>query len=68
MTATHCAHHWVIDAAAGPLSKGRCRLCGEEKEFSNSAMTRGGWTIQSRVAYDKSEESEASLGAEGEVR
>lgn len=30
-----CQHHWVIDAAAGPVSKGRCRTCGTQKEFHN---------------------------------
>ncbi len=31
-----CAHHWIIATSEGPVSKGRCRLCGEEREFSNS--------------------------------
>ena len=31
-----CAHHWVIDAPAGPLSHGRCKLCGQNREFRNS--------------------------------
>ena len=30
-----CQHHWVIDRPAGPLSKGVCRLCGENREFQN---------------------------------
>ncbi len=30
-----CQHHWVIDAAAGPVSKGRCQTCGTQKEFHN---------------------------------
>lgn len=30
-----CRHHWVIEPASGPVSKGRCRLCGLEKEFRN---------------------------------
>ena len=30
-----CQHHWVIEKPSGPLSKGACRLCGEEKEFQN---------------------------------
>jgi hypothetical protein len=31
-----CSHHWVIDTPAGPLSKGRCKLCGQDREFRNS--------------------------------
>ena len=30
-----CQHHWVIDKPAGPVSKGVCRLCSEEREFQN---------------------------------
>lgn len=30
-----CQHHWVIDTPAGPVSRGVCRLCGEEGEFNN---------------------------------
>ncbi len=49
MTTTHCAHHWIIDTPEGPVSKGRCRLCGEEREFSNSVDTLyGGWNPQNR--------------------
>lgn len=31
-----CVHHWVIDPPNGAVSKGRCKACGEEKEFRNS--------------------------------
>ena len=30
-----CVHVWVIDAPAGPVSKGACRTCGEKREFHN---------------------------------
>ena len=30
-----CQHHWVIDMAAGPVSKGRCQTCGMHREFPN---------------------------------
>ena len=30
-----CPHHWVIALPAGPVSKGRCKLCGEERYFHN---------------------------------
>jgi hypothetical protein len=32
-----CAHHWVIAAPNGETSTGRCKVCGLEKEFPNSA-------------------------------
>jgi hypothetical protein len=33
--AARCSHHWIIEVAIGPLSKGVCKLCGAEKEFRN---------------------------------
>ncbi len=47
-----CKHHWVIETPGGPFSKGRCRLCGEEKEFSNSVETYDGWTHRGRIVRD----------------
>lgn len=33
------AHHWVIDTASGPISKGRCKKCKVTREFFNSIFT-----------------------------
>ena len=30
-----CVHHWIIESPDGPVSKGLCQKCGEEKEFQN---------------------------------
>lgn len=30
-----CMHYWVIKSANGPVSRGMCRFCGIEREFSN---------------------------------
>ena len=32
-----CRHHWVIESPQGATSQGRCKHCGELKEFRNSA-------------------------------
>ncbi|HEU4759664.1 MAG TPA: hypothetical protein VFT91_06740 [Dehalococcoidia bacterium] len=32
-----CQHHWLIETPRGATSKGRCKRCGEEREFRNSA-------------------------------
>lgn len=32
-----CQHHWSIEMPAGATSKGRCRRCGEVRDFRNSA-------------------------------
>ncbi len=31
-----CIHHWLIDPAHGPVSRGTCKVCGEEKDFLNA--------------------------------
>ena len=36
-----CAHHWVIDAASGLVSQDTCKVCGEVREFRNSADASG---------------------------
>ena len=33
---TDCTHHWIIDTAAGPTSRGVCERCGIEQAFANS--------------------------------
>lgn len=35
-TKARCCHYWIIETAKGPISKGVCKYCGEEKEFFNS--------------------------------
>ena len=30
-------HHWIIESPRGALSDGRCKICGEERQFRNSA-------------------------------
>src|SRR3972149_483899 len=32
-----CRHHWIIESPRGALSDGRCKICGEERQFRNSA-------------------------------
>ncbi len=32
-----CRHHWIIESPHGALSGGRCKICGDEREFRNSA-------------------------------
>ena len=30
-----CCHYWVIDSSEDADSKGRCKLCSEERTFQN---------------------------------
>lgn len=41
-----CRHYWHIEEADGPVSRGICRICGEEKEFQNS------WVSSSYMGKD----------------
>ena len=36
--ACDCNHYWVIESPNGPTSQGRCRQCGELREFKNSVQ------------------------------
>ena len=36
VTRKKCIHHWVIETANGPTSKGVCGECGATKDFHNS--------------------------------
>ena len=29
------AHHWLIEEASGPVSRGFCKRCGASKDFKN---------------------------------
>ena len=31
----NCIHHWIIEPALGPTSKGICKYCGKERVFNN---------------------------------
>ena len=64
MTTTQCAHHWVIETPSGPRSKGKCQLCGEEREFSNSTGFRSIWNPQAQRSPEspQPEEAEDALG------
>lgn len=35
-----CQHYWLIDRPNGPIAQGRCKLCGEDREFSNRLEDR----------------------------
>lgn len=33
-----CCHHWIIETAEGPVSRGVCQICHESREFQNSIV------------------------------
>ncbi len=45
-----CQHHWLIETPRGATSMGRCKRCGEEREFRNSASDHV-WEDDSRSGY-----------------
>ncbi len=46
MVDDQCVHHWTIETSQGPMSKGVCQLCGEQREFHNSP--EASWAEQAR--------------------
>ncbi len=46
-----CQHHWIIETPRGAMSHGRCKRCGEEREFRNSA-TDHLWEDESGSGYN----------------
>lgn len=40
LEAPTCQHHWLIETPRGATSMGRCKRCGAEREFRNSATDR----------------------------
>ncbi|MBI4282826.1 MAG: hypothetical protein HY672_05025 [Chloroflexi bacterium] len=38
-----CVHYWVIDLPSGPTSTGKCRQCGETREFKNYLESTSYW-------------------------
>lgn len=32
---SECRHYWIIDSSQQNETRGRCRLCGEERVFQN---------------------------------
>ena len=48
-TQDKCIHHWLIEPAAGPYSKGTCKLCHKISNFENSVRVDG---IGSQQGFD----------------
>ena len=41
-----CQHHWVMGRPVGPVTKGACRSCGEERDFPS--YIEGIWNVSGR--------------------
>ncbi len=47
-----CQHHWLIEPPSGPLSRGVCKHCAEERYFMNAPPE---WTGEERHAAEAPE-------------
>ena len=47
-----CQHHWMLESPAGPVSRGVCRVCGEERDFLNYIDGYHAWS-SSDVSLDQ---------------
>ena len=57
-----CRHHWIIQPALGPLSDGKCRNCGEVREFKNSIDFETEWSSRRDVARSEMTPAVRRLG------
>ena len=48
MNQKSCVHHWMIEPANGPTSKGVCLSCDLTRSFNN-AMKDGAWPGWSKM-------------------
>ena len=37
-----CIHHWILEPPRGELTSGRCKKCGEERQFTGETSYRIG--------------------------
>ena len=62
-----CLHHWVIDPPNGPVNKGTCRSCGEERDFLNYNEGDYGAYVPSRAETTEGSSTEGEeRGQQGE--
>ena len=46
-------HHWTVEPADGPTSKGVYRHCGETRQCLNYMSTANAWSIAHEDRYAK---------------
>jgi len=57
-----CRHHWIIESPNGPTSRGRCRLCGDERDFTNwMPKTENRLSPAERAAVARAKREEAII-------
>ncbi len=52
--------HWIIEPPNGPVSSGKCKKCGIEKEFKNS-FEYNTWHGERPNAKDKDKDKKAKV-------
>ena len=54
------SHYWLIETTEGETSPGRCKYCGEEREFSNKVRDYNRMEVKQRY-YSRKERLVAGL-------
>ena len=49
---SRCVHHWEIEPANGPTSKGVCSVCGGTRKFYNYTREPDTWKPRSKEPED----------------
>ena len=62
-----CKHHWVIESPQGATSAGRCKVCGEIREFRNSAADTLWRSSETRICGLSRMRSESRFVSAGDL-
>ena len=60
-----CHHYWIIEEPRGSVSRGRCKFCGKEREFTN-IFTASWWEDDDISSLQRSTGLSVQTGEEGE--
>ena len=59
MSKKDCVHHWQIETADGPISKGKCQKCNKVGQFENSIyMTQLHITVEKDLSDARRKEKD----------
>jgi len=62
----HCHHHWMVEMATGPSSRGVCKFCGAQRDFTSyfpdcldkEGKGYGQWSLKGRHEDEDTEPEE----------
>ncbi len=59
-----CHHHWLIESACGPTSRGVCKNCGQTRDFFNAIPEPDSTAVKKHVPF--TEMPELDIGSQSQ--